>query len=98
MSRAFRNALPGRGSMDFVADRLGDGRQFRLLNALDNFNRGGLGSKLISRYLPNASSAALIESSNGAANPGTIRVPSRDHAKHNPAGQRTMAPNTSAKS
>lgn len=26
-------------SMDFMADRLGDGRQFRLLNVLDDFNR-----------------------------------------------------------
>lgn len=30
-------------SMDFLADRLGDGRQFRLLNVLDDFNREGLG-------------------------------------------------------
>ena len=30
-------------SMDFMADRLGDGRQFRLLNVLDDFNREGLG-------------------------------------------------------
>jgi putative transposase len=30
-------------SMDFMADRLGDGRQFRLLNVLDDFNRQGLG-------------------------------------------------------
>lgn len=30
-------------SMDFMADRLGDGRAFRLLNVLDNFNREGLG-------------------------------------------------------
>ncbi len=29
--------------MDFMADRLGDGRQFRLLNVLDDFNREGLG-------------------------------------------------------
>ncbi len=29
--------------MDFTADRLGDGRQFRLLNLLDDFNREGLG-------------------------------------------------------
>ena len=29
-------------SMDFMADRLGDGRQFRLLNVLDDFNREGL--------------------------------------------------------
>ena len=32
-----------RWSMDFMADRLGDGRQFRLLNVLDDFNREGLG-------------------------------------------------------
>ena len=30
-------------SMDFMADRLGDGRAFRLLNVLDDFNREGLG-------------------------------------------------------
>ena len=30
-------------SMDFMADRLGDWRQFRLLNVLDDFNREGLG-------------------------------------------------------
>src|SRR6056297_2226939 len=30
-------------SMDFMADRLGDGRQFRPLNVLDDFNREGLG-------------------------------------------------------
>ena len=29
-------------SMDFMADRLGDGRAFRLLNMLDDFNREGL--------------------------------------------------------
>lgn len=28
--------------MDFMADRLGDGRAFRLLNVLDDFNREGL--------------------------------------------------------
>ncbi len=30
-------------SMDFMADRLGDGQAFRLLNVLDDFNREGLG-------------------------------------------------------
>ena len=30
-------------SMDFMADRLGVGRAFRLLNVLDDFNREGLG-------------------------------------------------------
>lgn len=29
-------------SMDFMADRLADGRQFRLLNVLDDFSREGL--------------------------------------------------------
>ena len=29
--------------MDFMADRLGNGRAFRLLNVLDDFNREGLG-------------------------------------------------------
>ena len=29
-------------SMGFMADRLGDGRAFRLLNVLDDFNREGL--------------------------------------------------------
>jgi hypothetical protein len=36
-------------SMDFMADRLGDGRTFRLLNLLDDFNREGLGHRLINR-------------------------------------------------
>jgi len=30
-------------SMDFMADQLGDGRSFRTLNVLDDFNREGLG-------------------------------------------------------
>ncbi len=34
------------GSMDFMSDRLADGRQFRLLNVLDDFNREGLGIKV----------------------------------------------------
>ena len=29
--------------MDFMVDQLEDGRAFRLLNVLDNFNREGLG-------------------------------------------------------
>jgi putative transposase len=32
--------------MDFMADRLEDGRAFRLLNVLDNFNREGLGIEM----------------------------------------------------
>ena len=33
-------------SMDFMADRLEDGRIFRLFNVLDDFNREGLGSEM----------------------------------------------------
>ena len=53
-----------------MADRLGDGRQFRLLNVLDDFNREGLGIEV--DFFPcrrNASSGAWIASSSGAASP-----------------------------
>ena len=33
-------------SMDFMADRLGDGRAFRLRNVLEDFNREGLGIEI----------------------------------------------------
>jgi putative transposase len=33
-------------SIDSVADRLEDGRQFRLLNVLGDFNREGLSTKV----------------------------------------------------
>jgi transposase InsO family protein len=55
-------------SMDFMADRLEDGRQFRLLNVLDDFNREGQGLRWTFRCLLNASSGVWIRSSNGAAN------------------------------
>jgi len=35
-------------SMDFMADKLGDGRAFRLLNVLDDYNREGLGIHIAS--------------------------------------------------
>lgn len=44
--------------MDFMADRLGDGRAFRLLNVLDDFNREGLGIEVDFSLLPNGSSVA----------------------------------------
>ena len=47
MSTADALAVPERPnvtwSMDFMADRLADGRAFRLLNVLDDFNREDLG-------------------------------------------------------
>ena len=55
-------------SMDFMADRLGDGRAFRLLNVLDDFNREGLVSRSIFLSLPKGSSAASTGSSNGVEN------------------------------
>jgi putative transposase len=33
-------------SVDFMAERLADGRQFRLLNVLDDLNREGLGNEV----------------------------------------------------
>ena len=40
---AVPNAPNHTWSMDFMADQLGDGRSFRTLNVLDDFNREGLG-------------------------------------------------------
>lgn len=45
-------------SMDFMVDRLEDGRQFRLLNVLDDFNCEGLGIEVDFSFQPSASSAA----------------------------------------
>ena len=61
-------------SMDFMADRLSDGRAFRLLNVLDDFNREGLGIE-VDFYLP---AERVIRSLNRIiewrGKPGTIRV------------------------
>ena len=56
-------------SMDFVADRLRDGRAFRLLNVLDDFNREGLGIEVDFSLPPNGSFAAWTGSSSCAASP-----------------------------
>ncbi|SEM88314.1 putative transposase [Nitrosomonas marina] len=37
--------------MDFMHDRMEDGRSFRLLNILDDCNREGLGIEVIFPYL-----------------------------------------------
>jgi len=59
---------------DFMADRLGDGRAFRLLNVLDDFNREGLGIE-VDFSLP---AERVIRSLNRIiewrGKPGTIRV------------------------
>jgi hypothetical protein len=43
-------------SMDFMVDRLGDGRAFRLLNVLDDFNREGLGIETVELQLSHCKS------------------------------------------
>ena len=55
-------------SMDFMADRPGDGKAFRLLNVLDDFNREGLGIEVDFLMPAERASAALTASSNGAEN------------------------------
>jgi putative transposase len=61
-------------SMDFMADGLGDGRAFRLLNVLDDFNREGLGIE-VDFSLP---AERVIRSLNRIiewrGKPGSIRV------------------------
>jgi putative transposase len=75
-----------------------DGRAFRLLNVLDDFNREGLGIE-VDFSLP---AERVIRSLNRIiewrGKPETIRVPSRDHAAHNPAGQWIIALNISVAS
>ena len=64
-------------SMDFMADRSGDGRAFRLLNVLDDFNREGLGIE-VDFFLPAErvirSLDRIIE---WRGKPSTIRVDNR---------------------
>lgn len=61
-------------SMDFMADRLEDGRQFRLLNVLDDFNRGGLGIEVDFSLPAERVIRSLTRSSNGAASPNRTPV------------------------
>lgn len=50
---AVPNAVNEAWSMDFMHDHLGDGRQYRLFNVLDDFNREGLGIE-VDLSLPSA--------------------------------------------
>ncbi|WP_139834154.1 IS3 family transposase [Marivita cryptomonadis] len=61
-------------SMDFMADRLGDGRQFRLLNVLDDFNREGLGIEVDFSLPAERVVRALNRIIEWRGPPGTIRV------------------------
>lgn len=62
-------------SMDFMADRRADGRQFRLLNVLDDFNLESLDIEVDFSLPADGSCAVSTRSSNGGAShwrPGLI--------------------------
>lgn len=61
-------------SMDFMADRLGDGRQFRLLHVLDDFNREGLGIEIDFSLPAERVVRALNQIIEWRGVPGRIRV------------------------
>ena len=60
--------------MDFMADRLGDGRAFRLLNVLDDFNREGLGIEVNFSLLTERVIRSLDQIIEWRGKPETIRV------------------------
>ena len=61
-------------SMDFMADRLGDGRAFRLLDVLDDFNREGLGIEVDFSIPAERVIRSLDRIIELRGKPGTIRV------------------------
>jgi putative transposase len=61
-------------SMDFMADRLGDGRAFRLLNVLDDFNRERLGIE-VDFSLPAERVIRSLDPSSGKRSPGPFPDP-----------------------
>ena len=60
--------------MDFMADRLGDGRAFRLLNVLDGFNRERLGIEVDFSLPAERVIRSLDRIIEWRGKPGTIRV------------------------
>ena len=60
--------------MDFMADRLGDGRAFRLLNVLDDFNREGSGIEVDFSLPAERVIRSLDRIIEWRGKPGTIRV------------------------
>ena len=61
-------------SMDFMADRLAVGRQFRLLNVLDDFNREGLGIEVDFSLRAERVIRSLDRIIEWRGKPGTVRV------------------------
>jgi putative transposase len=66
------------------------------LNVLDDFNREGLCIEVDFSLPAERVVRSLDRIIEWRGKPQTIRVPSRDHAAHNPAGQWTTAQNISA--
>jgi putative transposase len=60
--------------MDFMADRLGDGRVFRPLNVLDDFNREGLAIE-VDFSLPAERVIRSLDASSGKQSPGPFPDP-----------------------
>ena len=60
--------------MDFMADRLSDGRAFRLLNVLDDFNREGLGIEVDFSLPAERVTRSLDRIIEWRGKPGSIRV------------------------
>jgi putative transposase len=60
--------------MDFMADRFGDGRAFRLLHVLDDFRREGLGIEVNFSLPAERIIQSLDRIVEWRAKPGTIRV------------------------
>ena len=61
-------------SMDFMADRLDDDRQFRLLNVLYDFNREGLGIEVDFSLPAEPVIRSLNQIIEGRGKPSTIRM------------------------
>ena len=61
-------------SMDFMADRLGDGRTFRILNVLDDLNREGLGIEVDFSLSAERVIRSLERTIVWRGKPGAIRV------------------------
>ena len=82
-----------------MVDRLGDGRQFRLLNALDDFNREGLGIEVDFSLPAERVIRSLDRIIAWRGKPGTIRV-DFEGSENDPGARfpRRWARNTSVKS
>ncbi|KTC72556.1 ISxcC1 transposase [Legionella birminghamensis] len=60
--------------MDFMHDQLEDGRSYRLLNVIDDFNREGLAIEVDLSLPAERVVRRLIKSSSGGVNPGKYVV------------------------